>query len=1042
MKPTIYVPPRPIQINTADIDVSASKFDRNRNVRVRSTSPEPTKAHETEQSSAVAGSSDDASAYMPRVDQNDPPHFRSTIKRDRHIVRLSTMRRRSKSRSIEKRSSSKKSRSSRKSLSSKKSISDDQPELEATKDFGGADEQNIKKSWRDKFGDSLQMNTQKVARKTPGELILEKHIIRDKKNEENLSTNLPKTVIRVPESVTPQEITYLEPMIRKSMRRQSLIKCPSFKDICNDISSDLKADDDLNAGELRRRASLIHEQEDQILAHLATVTRRPSADLVNVDVPILEVEEPLSPELQNESKSKDSEKPQVENVIVIKKKTKKKGGKIRHKITVSVDVDSPVEPALTLSTNCETTVSTEKTSPKWKAVVEDIEEDHTIHKVFKLPKKRQNGGNHQLKKSESGEDFWKQIDRRESIHYKRRIDSKHHEIDILEIIEQDPSAENTPVEESVPVVEPVSIEKSELKEEPVRVERVEEKPEVVAKIEIIEVAPDEAPIVVSKERRRSSFAVKSRSTNDIDEMKEQKKKLNSDKPKLKTTKKSDASPTVSSGDKKQAKPKVRRQSSSDVGDTAATPAKSKLIETNTKSKVSSDKISNIISNGDSSEKTPSKDSVDKSKIDGATAKGKAKAAIVKSSPKIAKETKRTSSTDLQPVSVENETNNAAHEKVIKPKVGDNSTISPSAGANAEKPLTNGSAMANAAEPKAIDAETKPKKLKKAVSTPKASASEKTATSAQSSENENRKIVGSDADASKCTTTADAESSSSITIETVQHDVRDKDAKSIAADADAVDANNNNLKTNSASVAVGAPLSKFATVSNLNSSDLSAPVTCIARSNAADDDYISGEETFDLLLSSDTDDNSADDWEACSDTESGNEMGLKRRHRKKKDKFDPKKVIKLDHKRKCYVVDEAPKYPLIATPRPLQKKYKFYSESETESEGSDSDCVSSDGCYDDCLSPSDVLVKDVIRMSTCSNDSGFEGGGTAPSSPKKMLGKHDRANNNLILISIRNASHLSMAAPHASHFSLSIFDDVLKARGNVRTPINHLSFGGR
>lgn len=947
------------------------------------------------------------------------------------------MRRRSKSRSIEKRTSSKKSRSSRKSLSSKKSISDDQPELEAAKDFAGADEQNIKKSWRDKFGDSLQTNTQKVARKTPGELILEKHIIRDKKNEENLSKNLPKTVIRVPETVTPQEITYLEPMLRKSMRRQSLIKCPSFKDICNDISSDLKADDDLNAGELRRRASLIHEQEDQILAHLATVTRRPSADLVNVDVPILEVEEPLSPELQNESKSKDSEKPQVENVIVIKKKTKKKGGKIRHKITVSVDVDSPVEPALTPSKNCETTESAEKISPKWKAVVEDIEEDHTIHKVFKLPKKRQNVSNHQLKKSESGEDFWKQIDRRGSIHYKRRLDSKHHEIDILEIIEQDPSAENTPVEESVPIAVPVpvaetvSIEKSELKQEPVKVGCDEEKPEVVAEIEIIEVAPDEPPVVVSKERRRSSFAVKSRSTNDIDEMKEQKKKLNSDKPKLKTTKKSDASPTVSSGDKKQAKPKMRRQSSSDVGDTAATRAKSKLIENNTKSNVSSDKISNKISDSDSSEKTPSKDSVDMPKIDGATAKGKAKAAIEKSSPKLAKETKRTSSTDSQPASIENETNNAAHKKVAEPKVEENSTIPPSTGANAEKSLTNGSALPKATEPKATGAETKPKKLKKAAATPKASASEKTTASAQSdpsSENETkRKIVGSDADASKCTTTADAESSSSITIETVQHDVRDKDAKSIAADAAAVDANNNNLKTNSASVAVGAPLSKFATVSNLNSSNLSAAVTCIARSNVTDDDYISGEETFDLLLSSDTDENSADDWEPCSDTESGNEMGLKRRHRKKKDKFDPKKVIKLDHQRKCYVVDEAPKYPLIATPRPLQKKYKFYSESETESEGSDSDCVSSDGCYDDCLSPSDVAVKDVIRMSTCSNDSGFEGGGTAPSSPKKMLGKHERANNNLILISIRNAFHLSMAAPHTSHFSLTIFNDTKSQR---------------
>lgn len=75
------------------------------------------------------------------------------------------------------------------------------------------------------------------------------------------------------------------------------------------------------------------------------------------------------------------------------------------------------------------------------------------------------------------------------------------------------------------------------------------------------------------------------------------------------------------------------------------------------------------------------------------------------------------------------------------------------------------------------------------------------------------------------------------------------------------------------------------------------------------------ESFDLLLNSEP-----DDWDQYSETESGgDDMGLKRRHRKKKEKFDPKKVVKLDHKRKCYVIDEAPKHPLIATPRPLQQK---------------------------------------------------------------------------------------------------------------------------
>lgn len=985
LKPTTYIPPRPIQMNTADIDVSASKFDKNRNVRMRSTSPEPTKPNEAEQSNSVARNSSDTSAFMPRVDQNDPPHFRSTIKRDRHIVRLSTMRKRSKSRSksrsIEKRPSSKKSRSSLVSSSSKKSSSDDLPELDTSKDIGVVDDQNVKRSWRDKFGDSLQMNTQKVARKTPGELILEKHIIRDRKNDEKLTQSIPKTIIRLPETVTPQEITYLEPMIRKSIRRQSLIKCPSFKDICNDISSDLKFDDDLNAGDLRRRASLILEQEEQILVQLSTATRRPSADLVSVDIPIPEVDEPGNENIENQLK--DGKETQAENVIVIKKKTKKKNGKVRHKITVSVDVENPVAPELGLSLNCGTSLSAKKNSPKWNAVVEEIKEDHTVHKIFKLPKKRESASdsapqynkNH-LKKSESGEDFWKLIDRRESIHYKKKIEYMHKKIDVLEIVEQDCQTECTPSEDS----EQVEIVEQQLEQLKLAVEAKHE-----------DVAVDEKPNVVSKERRRSSFAVKSRSTNDIEEMKELKKKLKSEKPKLNKAKKSEA-PTVTSDDKHQAQTKVcRSEMEIRDGDKVATPAKTTSIENNTQSNVSNAKISNKMSDSDSGEKPPSKVSTDELKIVGPTPKGKAQAAIgtsaPKSSPKDRQEGESTSATEELPGTAKNEKHAAAREIVIKPKVKDDLTISPPTDLNAPQSVANGSALPKVIETQATGVETKPKKIKKLVSSPKANIKKKSTASAPispSSQNENREIVGNALNGTK---TVDVKSS--ITIETVQHDAHDKDAKSIAAD-DADNTNNNHLKTISASVAVVA-LSKFATVSNLNSSDLSASVQRLAKSNAIDDDdYISGEETFDLLLSSDPDDNSADDWEQCSDTEPGDEMGLKRRHRKKKDKFDPKKVVKLDHKRKCYVIDEAPKYPLIATPRPLQKKYKFYSESETESEGSDSDCVSSDGCYDECLSPNDVVVKDVIRMSTCSNDSGFEGGGTAPSSPKKMLGKHERA----------------------------------------------------
>lgn len=112
------------------------------------------------------------------------------------------------------------------------------------------------------------------------------------------------------------------------------------------------------------------------------------------------------------------------------------------------------------------------------------------------------------------------------------------------------------------------------------------------------------------------------------------------------------------------------------------------------------------------------------------------------------------------------------------------------------------------------------------------------------------------------------------------------------------------------------------------------------------------------------------------------MGLKRRHKKNNQKFDPNRVVKLDHKHKCYVVDEAPRFPLIATPRQLQKRFHYYSESESESEELSAD----DELNTEYVVSSLTESKDLIRMSSSSNDSGFEGGGTAPANPKKMLGK--------------------------------------------------------
>lgn len=1005
IKPSIYVAPRPIQINTADIDVSASKFNKNRYVRARSTSPDQVRTV----AECAAGSSTDTT-FMPRIDQNDPAKFRSTIKRDRHIVRLSTMRKRSKSRS-KSNSIEKKSCSSRHSTSSKKSSSDD-GHSETIDSIPSTNESSLggkKTSWRDKFGDSLNINKPKTVRKTPGEIILEKHIIRDRKDEERIALSPMENIVRLPETVsTPEEIAYLEPIIRKSIRRQSLIKCPSFKDICEDISSDIKVDDDLNAGELRRRASLILEQEEQILAQLTSVSRRPSADLVNVDVPIPEVEE------REEQNLDKADEPQEENTIIIKKKTLKKGGKIRHSVTVRVDVENPVKPAIALSS--ESSKSRSNVTTKWRAIVEELEINHSVNETVPLPKKRTDKiGNKELTRSESSEDFWKKIGRRDSIFYKTKFDLKKNEMEIVEILE-DVHAKD---------------EKSDEK-----LKFLSETVECKAQTETSEPLADTVSPVMNKERRNS--AIKSKSASDVVAIKD-KLKVKTTKPTKKVVDKTDESKikvrkmanvmSTSSTSKDDAKTikssrdkaKLKSNDTENVSTTTKLLTEMKSIENNTNSNVnrgiSNEAKSNKLAGSDTS---ASKSTDDVQKQTKSTAKAEndelkiisgtvAAKADVTGDAFEAKQLKSTSEKDSEETNIANK---------IKKTSNENEKIAQKKSKATTKKLTT---MKNAsAKTKSLALpETKNKTQEELVTKTSAGPPQpkeenakaprdlsKTVSAQIENQTEN---IGIDAEP-KCSKNEKVAKSSTTKVQTEQHDDSRKDFELIG-----VDTNNNKVKSSMISAIanvnecdtskLGVKLNKFPTLSNLNSdltsleqatneakerelknssSNLSKSTSISFDShNENDDGIISGEENFDLILSSSSDDQS-DNSEEYTDIESEDEMGLRRRHRKKKDKFDPKKLVKLDHKRKCYVIDEAPKYPLIATPRPLQKKYHLHSDSDTAS--TSSECGSSDEFFDECLSPNDIVVKDVIRMSTSSNDSGFEGGGTAPASPKKMLGK--------------------------------------------------------
>lgn len=224
--PHKYVPPRPRQIDTSEIDVSADRYRnrRNRENEVIEEKAEPTNALQKEES----------------VD-DIPGKGRSTIRRDRALVRLRTVRLRSRSPSpkIEEKVEPKEE-IKLEEIKVEEKINDIDPGY-------GSSERSSSGSWRNNFEGELDLYEKKVTSptaKTPGENFFEKYHIRD---VESINTHY----------LTMEDVPAER---RDSVRRRSNGKLPSFKEICSDISSD-KIDDDLNAGELRRRASLIIEEE-------------------------------------------------------------------------------------------------------------------------------------------------------------------------------------------------------------------------------------------------------------------------------------------------------------------------------------------------------------------------------------------------------------------------------------------------------------------------------------------------------------------------------------------------------------------------------------------------------------------------------------------------------------------------------------------------------------------------------------------------------------------------------------------------------------
>ncbi|XP_077285998.1 uncharacterized protein LOC143911113 isoform X2 [Arctopsyche grandis] len=149
-----YKPQKPITINTADIDVSRNKYTR------------------TEPRSEVTNDADEADVQK---DASGIERGRSTIRRSRPVVRLHTIRRKDRDSPKTERGSIKKEEDDTPSLTDTSNINS--PLFSPTK-------QSPKSKWRENLSEDLEYKDKRTNRKTPGEKLKEKFLIRDTKEEE------------------------------------------------------------------------------------------------------------------------------------------------------------------------------------------------------------------------------------------------------------------------------------------------------------------------------------------------------------------------------------------------------------------------------------------------------------------------------------------------------------------------------------------------------------------------------------------------------------------------------------------------------------------------------------------------------------------------------------------------------------------------------------------------------------------------------------------------------------------------------------------
>lgn len=371
----IYTP-RPLTINTSEIDVSADRY----------------KAKRIEQE------------QPPVTNDSESSEFRSTINRNRKVVRINTIRKqKSRSQSVERQSSGRSSCKTPDQVIPVNDLEIKKEDKETIKDSGLSSpvespclSPNLSTHWREKVSDILQPQKKVTENKSPGEKFLEKHIIKTIESPKDLKTEIP--------------IFTYPPAIDKGRRSSIVIQnfeiLPTFEDICQDISSDNV--DDLNACELRKRTSQILDDDLKIFNEL-----RGSVLHCTIEKEV-EVED----ENNKKKKHKVSAKADITNASIsdiksfvetIKDEIIDNSGKKKPKINVTIEAVEEI-PLV------ETVVTLKKKTKK----PELVSELPTTNADVKLRRDSKNKARVSIKRTSSGVDFWGTIQRSETEDFNAR----------------------------------------------------------------------------------------------------------------------------------------------------------------------------------------------------------------------------------------------------------------------------------------------------------------------------------------------------------------------------------------------------------------------------------------------------------------------------------------------------------------------------------------------------------------------------------------------------------------------------------------------